>query len=220
MSSDLHQIKHAFPRSVANDLAERLPGESAQDTMAPKPRSYAEHTVQPVAHAKVNGVLILFYLRDGEIYLPLILRPIYPGVHSGQISLPGGRVEDEDTDVVACALREANEEIGIDRSQVRVLGQLSPLYIGASNNTVYPVVGWSCELPTFETDEREVAQLIEVPLRSLQDPDNVHQEQRNLRGRSALVPYFQVCDQIIWGATAMILGELLALPSLRELREH
>jgi 8-oxo-dGTP pyrophosphatase MutT (NUDIX family) len=214
MSPNLHQITHPFPHSIAEDLARQLPGETAQDTMAPRPRSYAEHANHAVLDAKVNGVLILFYLRDGEVYLPLILRPIYPGVHSGQVSLPGGRIEDEDTDVVACALREAEEEIGISRDEVQVLGQLSPLYIGASNNTVYPVVGWLCKSPKFQSDEREVAQLIEVPLCSLQDPGNMRTEHRNLRGRSALVPYFEVCDQIIWGATAMILAELLALPSL------
>ena len=102
--------------------------------------------------------------------------------------------------------------------QVHILGQLSPLYIGASNNTVYPVVGWTDTLPDFEIDDREVALLIETPLNALQDPDSVRNEQREIRGRVANVPYFSVRDQIVWGATAMILGELLELPSIKNSR--
>lgn len=210
--------QHGFAKRLADDLADVLPGERAQFNMAPVPRSNAEHSIHPRANAKVNGVLILFYPHNNEIYLPLILRPTYPGVHSGQVALPGGRIEAVDADVVDCALREANEEIGVQPDQVEVLGQLSSLYIGASNNVVYPIVGWTDERPDFCTDEREVAMLIETPLPVLLDPANLRREQRDVRGRLALVPYFLVCDQIVWGATAMILGELLELPSIRSLR--
>jgi 8-oxo-dGTP pyrophosphatase MutT (NUDIX family) len=208
-------MDHPFAQRLAEDLVGPLPGVRAQFSMAPMPRREAEHSAQPRRGAKVNGVLILFYPHNDEIYLPLILRPTYPGVHSGQVALPGGRIEEEDESVVDCALREAHEEVGVDPNDVQVLGQLSSLYIGASNNIVYPTVGWTDTRPDFQTDAREVALLIETPLRSLLDPANLRRDQRDVRGRRALVPYFVVCDQIVWGATAMILGELLQLPSIR-----
>ena len=218
MSMDSYEISRTLPAAIASDLARPLPGEAAQDKMAPRPRFYAEHRSRIVENAKENGVLVALYPRDNDIYLPLILRPIYSGVHSGQVSLPGGRMEDYDADVVACSLREAHEEIGVAAEKIQVLGRLSPLYIGASNNTVYPVVGWLDEAPEFQTDEREVAMLIETPLKALLDPSNKRHEWRELRDRRADVPYFLICDQIIWGATAMILGELLELPSIKRLR--
>jgi 8-oxo-dGTP pyrophosphatase MutT (NUDIX family) len=217
MKMDSHETLRALPAAIANDLARPLPGEAAQDKMAPRPRFYAEHRSRMVENSKENGVLIALYPRDDEVFLPLILRPIYAGVHSGQVSLPGGRIEDFDSDVTACALREANEEIGVAPENIEVLGQLSPLYIGASNNTVYPVVGWMHETPRFKTDEREVAMLIETPLKALLDPNNKRHEWRELRDRRADVPYFLICNQIVWGATAMILGELLELPSIKRL---
>lgn len=205
----------SFLDNLAQDLARPLPGPEAQFSMAPRPRRSAEHSDQPPPGAKVNGVLILLYPISDEIYLPLIRRPTYHGVHSGQVSLPGGRREPVDADVVDTALREAEEEIGVDPDCVRVLGQLSPVFIGASNNIVYPSVGWTDSRPDFHTDDREVAMLIEAPLSEFQNPNNIHSETRQLHGRSALVPYYGVCGQIVWGATAMILGELLALSSLK-----
>ena len=206
---------HTFPDLLARDLTGPLPGSGAQFAMAPRLRAGTVHSNEMPPGAKINGVLILFYPYDDEIYLPLIRRPTYPGVHSDQVSLPGGRCEPGDADIVATALREAEEEIGVNPECVRVVGQLSPVYIGASNNIVHPSVGWTGSRPDFRTDAREVARLIEAPLRALQDPNNIRSETRQLRGRTALVPYYDVCGHTIWGATAMILGELLALPSLQ-----
>lgn len=212
MNPDLHPFAHR----LARDLAGTLPGEKAQSTMAPQPRHSSEHGSTPQAKAKTNGVLILLYPHHGALFLPLILRPTYPGVHSGQVSLPGGRIEPEDRSVVDTALREAEEEIGVPRNAVTVLGELSPLFIGASNNIVYPVVGWTGTRPDFVTDDREVAKLIETQLGALLDPDNVRSEQMHINGRTATVPYYRLSGQNVWGATAMILGELLALPSVND----
>lgn len=214
----MNEVLHRFPQDLARDLARPLPGSKAQFAMAPQPRRNADHSDSPSPNAKINGVLLLFYPHKKTIYLPLILRPTYPGVHSGQVSLPGGRIEPEDGDVVKTALRETEEEIGVSPAAVEILGQLSPVYIGASNNIVYPSVGWTGKRPDFCPDDREVAEIIETPLCALLDPDNLHEEQRSLRGRLVTVPYFHVSDQIIWGATAMILGELLELPTVREWR--
>ena len=144
----------------------------------------------------------------------LTLRREHMRTHAGQVAFPGGRL-DPGEDAVAAALREAHEEIGVDPAQISILGQLSTLYIRPSNNLVLPVVGWSAERPTFIPDPREVALLVEASLLEFLDPANRRTEVWELQNRTANVPLFGIQNQVIWGATAMILGELLALPALR-----
>jgi 8-oxo-dGTP pyrophosphatase MutT (NUDIX family) len=161
---------------------------------------------------------VLFYPQHGQIYLPLILRPTYDGVHSGQVGFPGGGHEQGDADLVATALREAHEEIGVQVHEVVLLGQLSPLYVFASNYLVYPTVAWSPARPPFDIDVREVAQLLEVPVTDLLNPGHQRLEEWQLRGRLVHVPFFAIQEQKIWGATAMMLSELLSLPALHLLK--
>ncbi|MCB0062251.1 MAG: CoA pyrophosphatase [Caldilineaceae bacterium] len=208
-----------FIDSLHRDLQEPLPGQDAQYRMAPRPRSGRLPYDHSPESARRSGVLMLFYPYDdrdnpGAIYLPLILRPTYEGVHSGQIGLPGGGWEEGDRDLVATALREAEEEIGVAPGPIHVIGQLSPLYVFASNHLVYPTVAWIDHRPTFRPDPREVAQLLELPLLDLLNPANTKVEQWQLRDRKAEVPFFYIQEQTIWGATAMMLSELLALPTI------
>ncbi len=203
----LHELRH--------DLTQPLPGPSAQFGMAPHPRRGAELDDPPRPDARASAVLILFYPRDGALHLPLILRPTYRGVHSGQVSLPGGAREADDLDLAATARRETFEEIGVEPDAITLLGQLSALYVSASNHIVYPFVGWIGYRPEFRADPFEVAALIEAPLSAFQDPQNRHTEVWQLRDRTALVPFFRIDGQIIWGATAMMMSELLELPSVR-----
>jgi 8-oxo-dGTP pyrophosphatase MutT (NUDIX family) len=146
----------------------------------------------------------------------LILRPTYPGVHSGQIGLPGGGQEPVDRDLIDTALRETYEEVGVHKSQYTVLGQLTPLYVSASNYIVQPSVAWIDYRPEFHIDPYEVAELIEAPLRTLLDPATRRVEPWTLRGRAVEVPYFAVGEHFVWGATAMMLSELLALPAMQQ----
>ncbi len=212
----MKRTQKELQQQIARDLASKLPGQDAQYEMAPKPRPGSEQGDATPPDASMNGVLILLYPHRGEYYLPLIRRQVYPGVHSGQISLPGGGMEPCDTDVADTALREAQEEVGADPDAVTVLGQLSPLYIGASNNVVYPTVGITDRRPDFVLDPREVAELIETPISVLQDHANLRHELWHLRGHDVDVPFFRVGDNTVWGATAMILNEFLALPALTE----
>jgi len=157
----------------------------------------------------------------GKIYLPLILRATYKGVHSGQVGFPGGSWEEGDTDIVATALRETYEEIGVQAKHVQVIGQLSQLYVFASNHLVHPTVAWIDHRPSFRLDAREVAQLIEIPLHELLNPKNTRVEEWQLRDRKAKVPFYSIQGQTIWGATAMMLSELLALPAIAQIAaEH
>src|SRR3954469_7258205 len=212
----MNEAYQIFISALQHDLQQPLPGRTAQYNMAPQPRPGAELEDSPHPDARQSGVLILLYPYANTVYFPLILRPTYLGVHSGQVGLPGGGMEEGDNDLIDTALREAHEEIGVDPAQVTVLGQLSTLYVRPSNNLVLPVVGWAAERPTFLPDPREVALLIEASLREFLDPANQRTEVWQLQNRTASVPLFGVQNQVVWGATAMILGELLALPALRQ----
>ena len=203
-----------FIEQVAHDLQGTLPGRAAQYRMAPQPRSGGGPNDPIPANARQGGVLVLFYPLEGQPYLPLILRPTYDGVHSGQVGFPGGGQEIGDLDMVATALREAQEEIGIALEPITVLGQLTPLYVFASNYLVHPTVAWMAQPPHFQIDQREVAALIEMPLTALLDPANYRREQWQLRGRSVDVPFYHIQDYTIWGATAMMLSELLSLSAM------
>jgi len=207
-----------FLQGIHRDLAQPLPGPAAQFGMAPRPRRDGEQEDPPRPDARLSAVLILFYPVDGVLHLPFILRPTYRGVHSGQVSLPGGGREAVDVTLADTALRETHEEIGVPPAGIKLLGQLSPLYVAASNHIVYPFVGWIDRRPEFRTDPYEVAMLIEAPLHDFQNPANRHTEVWQLRDRAVQVPFFKVQDQIIWGATAMMLSELLELPSVRQSR--
>ncbi|MBN1994574.1 MAG: CoA pyrophosphatase [Anaerolineae bacterium] len=159
------------------------------------------------------GVLILLYPHPAthpELHLVLIRRPNYPGVHSGQISFPGGRREKEET-YQATALRETMEEIGVLPETVEVIGPLSSLYTAPSNFCIYPFVAFSSTRPVFRPDPKEVAELIETPLGLLLNPATRQEEVWLLPGGQRRVPFFNVFGHRVWGATAMILNEFLTL---------
>jgi 8-oxo-dGTP pyrophosphatase MutT (NUDIX family) len=196
---------------LAEELKQPLPGREAHQVMAPLPRPGWERHYQPPTPPRQGGVLALFYPYEDQLYLPLILRPTYNGVHSGQVGFPGGGQEAIDPDLTTTALREAHEEIGVAPEDVQILGQLSRLYIQPSNYEVTPTVGWIEQRPDFRIDPYEVAKLLEIRLNDLLDPHNRYEEEWQLRDRVALVPFFHVGGQTIWGATAMILSELLVL---------
>ena len=206
----------SFLRQLRIDLSDPLPGWDAQQQMAPRPRLGSSSRAEPRASTRQGGVLVLFYPHVDRIYFPLILRPTYSGVHSGQVGLPGGGYEEIDEGMADTALRETYEEVGVHPSQVTLLGPLTPLYVYASDYLVQPFVGWTDYRPDFHPDPYEVAKLIEAPLADFLNPDNRREEMWKMRNRDVLVPFFEVEEQVIWGATAMILNELLALPAMKQ----
>lgn len=200
-----------FFDSLRENLAAPLPGRPAQALMAPLPRPGWNPDDRAEEPARQSGVLVLLYSLKDRLHLPLIVRPTYDGAHSGQVAFPGGGYEEKDLNLTQTALREAHEELGIAPENVQVLGTLTHLYIRPSNYEVYPTVGRLTAKPVFRPDPREVAQLLQVPLEALLDPAHQRQEQWQLANRSALVPFYAIQNQSIWGATAMILSELLAV---------
>jgi len=190
-------------------LAKSLPGKAAQLKMSSLARIQELMNLTPSLDANQSSVLILLYPLESKIGLVLMLRPEYKGVHSGQISLPGGKFEETDESLIYTALREAKEEIGIDPTQVQIIGQLTEMYIPPSHFLVTPVVGFQASRPQFTADPKEVARIIEIKLDDLLDEKNVQMKKMKLRlGITLKVPSFFIDGNIIWGATAMILSEL------------
>ncbi len=192
-----------------------LPGINGQIRMAPAPVNGNINRWNVPDDCREAGVLILLYPHlsnnTSDLHVALMRRPEYPGVHSGQVSFPGGRREYGES-LQKTALREAAEEIGILPNMVTVIGELSPLYTPPSNFCIYPFVGFSATRPLFELDSREVAELIEVPLDLLTNSTIRKQEIwyfENYGERQ--VPFFEVFGHKVWGATAMILSEFLTL---------
>lgn len=210
----MNELFAPFLRQLEHDLKQPLPGRSAQYGMAPQPRNGGSYSDEPRPDTRRGGVLILLYPKDGALHIPLTLRANYSGVHSGQVSLPGGGQEAGDTDLATTAIREAYEEIGVLPERVTPLGYLSPLFVFASNYLVQPTVAWTPETPEFHPDPYEVALLLETPLLDLLDPDKRRNEVWQLRGQAVQVPYFSLFGQSVWGATAMMLSEFVALPAM------
>ncbi|MEZ0485378.1 NUDIX hydrolase [Fibrella aquatica] len=190
-------------------LQESLPGETAHRTMASTART--KLGIRPNERTRRSAVLILFYPYQNEIYLPLILRPQYDGVHAGQMAFPGGRAERTDRDLIQTALREAQEEIGIKVQDVTVLGLLTELFIPPSNFYVQPVVGVMTSRPDFYPDPREVDAVVEVSLTTLLDTTIVGDSQIEVRGVTVDAPFYDIQGHRVWGATAMMIAELLAV---------
>ncbi len=201
MSNFLTQLKQA--------LDAPLPGLVAQQKMSARRSNGQKFPFRHEGPAKQGGVALVVYPFEGRWYMPLTKRPEYPGVHSGQISFPGGKMEPDDADLTITAQRETAEEIGLDLQEQHVVGYLSPLYIAASHYEVLPVVFQYPERPEFNTDPREVASLLEVPLIDILDPNRAKAKEIQVRGTDIWAPFFDLNAEVVWGATAMMLNEFV-----------
>jgi 8-oxo-dGTP pyrophosphatase MutT (NUDIX family) len=189
------------------DMAD-LPGLSAHKTMAPPSRTLIRFDEADYPHARKASVLILLYPKRGIPHLVLTQRPDYDGVHSGQVSFPGGQLEASDPGPWEAAIRETFEEIGVERQLIEPAGQLSHIYIPPSNFFVYPFLGYMEQEPIFIPDDKEVAHIIEMPLFDLLD-ERIRGEWTMMRQQAAYtVPCYYIQGRAVWGATAIILSEL------------
>ncbi len=189
-------------------MMQPLPGIEVQYRMAPLGRRSISDNFD-VSKARESAVLILLYPENSRIYLPLTQRNEYDGVHSAQISFPGGKTEKSDRDSEHTALRESEEELGIDPDKVEVIGKLSELFIPVSNFRVLPILGINEQKPEFKPDPKEVKKILEVDIEFLLDQKLRKSTYMNFKsGMGTDVPYFDLQGHIVWGATAMILSEL------------
>ena len=186
-------------------LRRRLPGLPEQLLMGVRP--IMTQRIHPPEERRVGAVLVLLYPLGGELHLPLTRRTETVEYHKGQISMPGGAREPQDASLADAALRETQEELGVDPERVEILGRLSSLYIPPSNYCIHPRVGYTKARPEFEPDPREVAEVLEMPLSVLLDPSSHEEETWTLRGRQVTVPFYRFGPNKIWGATAMVLRE-------------
>ena len=202
----------SLPGALRRALAGPLPGLEAQLRMAPRVPEGPERRT-PREGLRHAAALLLLYPQGEQWFLPLTLRGSALRHHTGQVSLPGGRLDDGES-VEAAALREAHEEIGVAPEAVELLGQLTPLPIPVSSHLLHPVVGVAATRPAFVLHEHEVEALIEVPLGELRRADVVRWETRQRArapSREMDVPIFDVGGVQVWGATAMVLAEFLAV---------
>ncbi|MFZ4548986.1 MAG: NUDIX hydrolase [Bacteroidales bacterium] len=199
-----------FKNQLRAELALEMPGTAAHLRLAPEMRIEDIKTGRLPAGAVESAVLILLYPKNVRLHTVVILRNEYDGVHSGQISLPGGKKEQTDIDFKATALREAQEEIGIIPEKFEVLGQLSPFYVRPSNFIIYPFIAFQKEQPEFHRDPTEVQRIIEIDLQNETTYENI--EKRTLTFKNnfqVIAPGFVVGNEFMWGATAMIFSELI-----------
>lgn len=186
-------------------LKSELPGPDAQNLMAPsiRPPGMAQFDG---THPRSSGVMILLFPAEEGISTVFILRT-QGGPHGGQISLPGGKQENSDPDLIHTAMRETTEEIGVEPGLIREIGLLTPLYVPHSNFIIQPVIGYVGFHPEFVPDQKEVAGVLVTPLKQLFDPSNRRTMTLHRAGADIVAPYYEACGHRIWGATAMIMSE-------------
>ena len=200
-----------FATRLKIEILKGLPGTEIQWQMTSSDRMVKNFPRVPGKNARVAAVLILLYPDNGSIHTVFMQRHDYNGVHGGQISFPGGKKEPEDENVIQTALREAQEETGVNPGKIGVIEILTPLFISVSNMIVTPVIGWINEKPVFNHQPEEVVFLIDADLKILLDPSIVKTKPFEIRGEMLEVKYFDYDGNMIWGATAMILHELLII---------
>ena len=200
-----------FVKKLSEELKKELPGFSAQKQMAPLGRKPPSDYLGKITPKKSAVLMLLFPGTNHRIVKTVfILRPdTEGGSHVGQVALPGGGLDTSDKDLSETALREAEEEIGVDRNSVSLLGGLTPLYIPVSNYMVHPFIGVSNKVPEFKMHPIEVRGLLEADLAELFSEKNKKEVEKfiKVKNRMLQVPCYEIKGEVIWGATAMILSE-------------
>lgn len=215
MRKDYKQFPDSFGTFITylkNKLQESLPGYDAQIKMSGIRHFRESGNMAIPDDANHGGVLALLYPIDNKPAIAFIKRTEYDGAHSGQISFPGGKMEHSDLSVIYTALRETEEEIGVPANEISVIGHLTELYIPPSRFLVTPIVGYIVRRPQFHPDSTEVERIIEIPVEKLISEDAIQEKEIEvMNGIKWNVPCYYIDGNIIWGATAMMLSELLEL---------
>ena len=198
-------------RLLKTEILKGLPGTEIQWQMASSDRFAKNFPRIPGTDAMDAAVLILLYPKKGSYFTVFMQRPDYEGIHSGQISFPGGKREISDKNIIETAVREAKEEIGADPAKISVIGTLTPLFIPVSNTVVTPVIGTTDQPPCLKHNPDEVVFIIEADIKRLTDPTTIKTKAIEIGGEIIKIKYFDYDGNVIWGATAMILSELLTL---------
>jgi 8-oxo-dGTP pyrophosphatase MutT (NUDIX family) len=199
-----------FLEHVAYLAEAELPAMKAHAIMAPIERlETLQNPINVINAPRTAAVLMLLYPKKGETHLVLIVRNAYEGVHSAQVAFPGGKYEDTDSDFAYTALRETQEEVGVNPQEVELIKPFTPMYIPPSNFMVHPFLGVAKQELRFVPDPSEVARIIELPLAVFLDESIVIETRlATSYAKEISVPAFNIEETIVWGATAMMLSEL------------
>ena len=200
-----------FLKSVSKIKNIPLPAEASHFKMVPPFRQeLLKKQEEAIKKAKHAGVLALFYPdEDMETKFVLILRKAYKGVHSAQVAFPGGKLETQDISLQDTALRETFEEVGVPIDAVKIVRNISQVYIPPSNFYVQPFIGVTQTTPKFIKQDDEVEALIEIDLEHFLDEQSlVSKKVKTSYSIEVEVPAFKLNDFVVWGATAMMLSEI------------
>lgn len=178
-----------------------------ENDLIPSGRITSLNNYNSKLYKRASVIIFCFQDNSGNISFPLIKRQLYNGVHSGQISLPGGKKDQKDKTLWETATRELNEELGVDLSYLIKIKKLKSIYIPPSNFLVTPFIAYSKKIPDFKINKREVAELIILKIKDLILFEKVYQSVTNSYLRNVKVPGYKFNKNFIWGATAIILKE-------------
>ena len=192
-----------FIDALSNKLETPLPGWNAQKKMMIIPNKYS---TRDESKEKPASVLLLLYPSGENWFFFLTVRSQNVEHHKGQISLPGGVAKDNESNE-STAIRETNEEIGVDENVIKVIGNLTPFYVPVSNFRIFPFVGWTNKKPKTKVQDSEVKRIFSVSINDLMLENNLKIKQELFSDRLCTVPYFDLGGEIVWGATSMILSE-------------
>lgn len=200
--------------SLQLKLKGNLPGLSSQIKMAP---AHREMELMKVDYQKFNpklsAVIILLYHENSSLKIIFIRRSVYVGLHSGQIAFPGGKYEKRDKNLLETAKREMEEELGISRNSYQILGQLTDLYVPPSNFLLRSYLAYTEDKPQIIIDEREVQDVLIFDFEQFKQSDVIKLGDFKAHNSEKLIkaPYYGIDGNIIWGATAMVMSELIDL---------
>ena len=207
----MKELENDFIEFLRVRLTQPLPGVDAQRKMAPRFDGGKYRSFNAPDTARHSAVLALLIVSNNHASILLTLRSHLLPTHKGQLSFPGGRIEEGESYEDA-ALRETNEEVGIDTSHIEVLGRLSELYTPPSNSTIHPVVAYCTHFPEMNHSTGEVEESFFVSLDELAEENSIHHEEWNYNNQPMTVPLWKVHHTVpLWGATAIMLSELMAL---------
>lgn len=186
-----------------------LSGFESHIKMAPMFRGVSFRNFTPTGDYKKSAVLILLSRQNEDVQILFTLRSENLNSHKGQISFPGGRMEDGETPAMT-ALRETHEETGIEPSAVNLLCELSPLFVPPSKSLITPVLGYVETIPELLINPDEVEDCFWISIDSLLNTHLLKQEESFFDGQNVMIPYWDVHPKTkLWGATSMILREFL-----------
>ena len=201
----------SFKERFIELLNNQLPGESAHIPLLPAGRKVSsevrEHAIKPIVSAVALHICIE---ETNDISIIFIERAEYEGTHRGQIAFPGGKIDEKDTDLIHTALRESQEEIGLSANEENLIGALSPVYIPISNFDVHPFLFLHFNSVALLADNREVSEILSVPLSEIIEDKNIHKRLMTLKDTNETIDVtgFLLQENWVWGASALILNEV------------